>query len=200
VNEEKRRDKKTRIIEAAAHVFAQKGFGGTTIAEIAAQAEIGKGTIYEYFDSKEDLFFAVFEWFTKKTGAEITVSISALRGSASERLEAICLSAMGSVVEMKNLYSLAMEFWAASTSSKMRERFKQAFRQAYADYRDIISSLIQDGIRAGEFRSDVDTDSVAAALVGILDALGLQAWFDDTFDPLAAIKNSMAVLTQGLVK
>ena len=200
VREQKKRDKKTRIIEAAAHVFALKGFSGTTVAEIAARAEMGKGTIYEYFDSKEDLFFAVFEWFTKETRAEITVGISALTGSASERLKAMCLSAMISVVEMKHLYSLAMEFWAASASSKMRERFKQAFREAYADFRCIVSSLIQDGIRAGEFRPDVDADSTAAALVGTLDALGLQAWFDDTFDPLNTTKNFMAVLTQGLVK
>jgi AcrR family transcriptional regulator len=200
VHDQKKRDKRTRIIEAAARVFAQKGFASTTIAEIATQAEIGKGTVYEYFKSKEDLFFAVFERYIEETKAGITVSISALTGSASERLDAMCLSAMATAVEMKHQYSLAMEFWAASASSKMRDRFKQVFRQAYADFRGIVSTLIQDGIKTGEFRSDVDADSVAAALVGALDALGLQAWFDDTFDPLNTTKSFMAVLTQGLVK
>jgi AcrR family transcriptional regulator len=55
-----RTDKRNSIIEAAVTVFAQKGYASATVAEIAARANIGKGTIYEYlyeyFVSKEDLF------------------------------------------------------------------------------------------------------------------------------------------------
>ena len=67
-NHQPQKDKKNRIIEAAAHVFAQKGYAGASVADIAVKAEIGKGTIYAYFDSGEDLFFAVFEWFMLQTG------------------------------------------------------------------------------------------------------------------------------------
>jgi hypothetical protein len=91
-----------------------------------------------------------------------------------------------------------MEFWSASASSQMRERFKQAFRQAYSDFRGIVSALIQDGIERGEFRPDLDVKSVAAALVGTWDALLLQAWFDDSFDPLTTAREFMSVLIRGL--
>ena len=74
--------KRDQIIEAAAQVFAQKGYSGAVVADIAVQADIGKGTVYEYFSSKEDLFFAVFEWFQKKTEKAATVGISSLGGSA----------------------------------------------------------------------------------------------------------------------
>ena len=73
-----RTDKKNRIIEAAVMVFAQKGYASATIADIAARAEIGKGTIYEYFTSKEDLFFAVFKWFKIQTGDAAKVNIEVL--------------------------------------------------------------------------------------------------------------------------
>jgi len=197
--EKMKKNKKDLIIEAAAVVFSQKGFAGTVMAEIAARAGIGKGTIYEYFKSKEDLFFAVFEWYARKSSTSATVSISALSGSVSERLEALNESIMNSWGELRDVFSLVFEFWAASVSSQMRQKFKDEFRKAYEDYRRIVSSLIRDGIERGEFRFDIDPESVAAALVGTWDALLLQAWFEDTFDPMTTAKKYITVLIRGLV-
>lgn len=198
VYEARRKEKKERILEAAAQVFAMRGYSGTLVADIAVQAGVGKGTVYEYFDSKEDLFFAVFEWFVQATEAKAKISISALGGSASHRLSALSDSLMQSWDEMKDMYSLVMEFWSASASSKMRQRFKQAFREGYRDFRQIVSALIRDGIEKAEFRPEVDAESVAAALVGTWDALLLQAWFDEGFDPLTTSRRFMAVLISGL--
>ncbi len=191
-------DKKKRIIEAAARVFAQKGYAGAAVADIAVKAEIGKGTIYAYFDSKEDLFFAVFEWFMLQTGAAAKVSISHLGGSAAQRLEALSDSIMGMWDEIQDAFILTIEFWAASSSSQMRERFKDAFRRMYEEFRAIVVSLIRDGIERGEFRSDVNAESVAAALVGTWDALFLQAWFEKNFDPLITARNFLKVVIRGL--
>ena len=191
-------DKKKRIIEAAARVFAQKGYAGAAVADIAVNAEIGKGTIYAYFDSKEDLFFAVFEWFMLQTGAAAKVSISHLGGSAAQRLEALSDSIMGMWDEIKDAFILTIEFWAASSSSQMRARFKDAFRRLYEEFRAIVVSLIRDGIERGEFRSDVNAESVAAALVGTWDALFLQAWFEKNFDPLITARNFLKVVIRGL--
>ena len=195
----RKKEKKALIIEAAAQVFARRGFSGTPMADIAVEAGIGKGTLYEYFNSKEDLFFAVFEWFVQATEAEAKVSISALGGSASERLDALSDSLMSSWAQMEDMYSLVMEFWSASASSQMRERFKQAFKNGYSDFRQIVSALIREGIQGGEFRPEVDAESVAAALVGTWDALLLQAWFDEDFDPQTTARRFMAVLISGLV-
>jgi len=194
----RKEEKRALIIKAAAKVFARRGFAGTLMAEIAIKAEIGKGTLYEYFDSKEDLFFSVFEWFVKATEAKAQVSIAALGGSASDRLKALSDSLMNSWVEMRDLFSLVMEFLSASASSQMRQRFKRAFRQGYGDFRQIVSTLIRDGIERGEFQPHVDIESVAAALVGTWDALLLQAWFDDDFNPLTAARGFMTVVINGL--
>ena len=194
----RKEEKRALIIEAAAKVFARRGFASTLMAEIAIEAGIGKGTLYEYFDSKENLFFAVFEWFVQATEAEAKVSISVLGGSASERLDALSDSLMSSWAQMEDMYSLVMEFWSASASSQMRERFKQAFKNGYSDFRQIVSTLIRDGIERGEFQPQVDIESVAAALVGTWDALLLQAWFDDDFNPLTAARGFMTVVINGL--
>lgn len=198
INDNPRKDKKDQIIEAAAQVFAQKGYAGAVVADIAIQANIGKGTVYEYFNSKEDLFFAVFEWFQKKTEKAATVGISSLGGGAADRLRVLNDSLMGLWDEIKDAFVLVMEFWAASSSTQMRRRFKGAFKQIYDDYRGIVSSLIQDGINSGEFRSDVNPKSVAAALVGTWDALFLQGWFDNSFDPAATAKDFLETVLRGL--
>ena len=197
-SDQARQDKKNRIIEAGARVFAQKGYTGASVADIAVNAAIGKGTVYEYFDSKEDLFFAVFEWYILSTGRQASVSISALGGSASERLMALSDSIMGMWDEIKDVFALTMEFWAASASSHMRDRFKAAFRQVYEEFRGIVTSLIREGIERGEFRPDVKPASIAAALVGTWDALFLQAWFEDGFDPVKPARDFLEVVIKGL--
>lgn len=60
----KEREKKAReqdILQAARKLFLVKGYHETTLEEIAHHAEFGKGTIYNYFSSKEELFFAIID-------------------------------------------------------------------------------------------------------------------------------------------
>ncbi|MDX1692608.1 MAG: TetR/AcrR family transcriptional regulator [Ketobacteraceae bacterium] len=54
------RDKMDRILSAALALFAERGFHGTAVPEVARQAGVGAGTIYRYFEHKEDLVNAVF--------------------------------------------------------------------------------------------------------------------------------------------
>jgi AcrR family transcriptional regulator len=190
--------KKNQIIEAASAVFAQKGFARTTIAEVATQAGIGKGTVYEYFKSKEDLYFAVFEWFMAQTGSAVMVSIATLKGTAAEKLKAVSTSLMNSWDEMQDIFALFMEFWSASASPQNQPRFKQVFKNGYGEFRGIVAALITEGIEHQEFRADIQVAPVAAALVGTWDALLLQAWFDTDFDHKQAAAEFMDVLIQGL--
>ena len=55
------RSRKKQILDAAVTVFSIKGFAKARVDEIAVRAGLGKGTIYRYFGSKEDIFFAVVD-------------------------------------------------------------------------------------------------------------------------------------------
>ena len=191
-------DKKNRIIQSAVMVFSQKGYASATVADIAARAEIGKGTIYEYFNSKEDLFFAVFEWYKTKTEDAARVNLAVLGGSAASKLEALSISLIGMWEEIKDVFTLTMEFWSASSTLQQPDRFKENFRKTYQQFRSIVKSLILEGIERGEFRPDINSESVAAALVGAWDALFLQAWFDPEFNPATTARDFIAVVLQGL--
>jgi len=193
-------NKKQRIIQAASSVFCRKGFAAARMVEVAMEAGIGKGTIYEYFTSKEDLFFAVFQWFSIRTSDTVKVDILALQGSAAKRLRVMNDSVMRMwAAEMDN-FALMMEFWSASASSNLRRRFKEAFKSLYARFTALVSGLIREGIAAGEFRADADPDAVAAALVGTWDALLLQKWFESVADPQAYSRAFLKIILDGLRK
>jgi len=190
--------KKQHIIETAASVFSQKGFYGTVMTDISKLAGIGKGTIYEYFASKEDLFFAVFEWMNEEIREAARVSISALGETAAGRLRIFNDVFVSSYKKMKDMYTLTLEFWSAAAASSMRERFQQTFREMYADYRQMVSAIIADGLKSGEFITDADPRAVAAGIVGTWDALGLQAWLETDFDLEGVSNQFLDVIISGM--
>ncbi len=59
-----RRDRREDILKASLHLFAKKGFHGTSMRDIARQADITEGLIYHYFASKRDLFTAIIEEYS----------------------------------------------------------------------------------------------------------------------------------------
>ena len=191
-------NKKKKIVIAAIATFAQKGYSATTIAEVAEAAGIGKGTIYEYFRSKEDLFFATFERLILDTEHEMDKVSESVVGSASLRLEAMANTILSTWLANLNLYGLVLEFWSATAAAPSRDRFRAAFKAAYADMRAVVASLIQEGMKDDEFHADVDPVKVASALIGSWDALMLQAWLDPDFDVLGTSQTHIDVLLAGL--
>jgi AcrR family transcriptional regulator len=59
-----RRDRREDILQTSLHLFAEKGFHGTSMRDIARSADITEGLIYHYFESKRDLFRAIIEEYS----------------------------------------------------------------------------------------------------------------------------------------
>jgi AcrR family transcriptional regulator len=190
--------KKRQIVEAAFRVFAGKGYAAARIIDVAETAGVGKGTIYEYFRSKEDLFFAVFEEMMTDTNSRISVTIAAVSGSAADRLRAVADAVVTAWLPKLDSYALVMEFWSAATVSPLRRRFKESFQEAYNEFRRVIAALLREGMTSGEFAADIDVHKTASALIGTWDSLLLQAWLDPGFDPLGASRAFVEVLFNGL--
>lgn len=191
-------NRRKAILDAAGQVFARKGYANARIIEVAEAASVGKGTIYEYFRSKEDLFFAVFE--ATMQGAEDTIAAiaSVPDGSFSERMQQLSDGIIQSWLGQLEMYSLVMEFWSATASSPSRERFKVAFQKGYCDLRSVVGDMIETARDRGEVSAESDVRSVASALIGTWDALLLQAWLDPEFDALATSRSFLAVVLRGL--
>ena len=195
-----RKEKKRRqIVRAAAEAFAENGFNRTVMADIAVIAGVGKGTLYEYFRSKDELFLAVFDWYGEKIATAARVEIQALSGSAAARIRAYFHATASALAEIREFFSLFMEFWAAASTAASGPALTEAFRGAYAEHRLLLGSLLRDGMESGELRSDLDVEAIAAVLVGALDGLLLQAWLDPSVDPVRWSGSFLDALVPGLL-
>lgn len=72
LRERKKEQTRLRITEAARRLFAERGFDGVTVAEIARVAEISEATVFNYFPTKEELFYSGLEAF----GATLVAAVS----------------------------------------------------------------------------------------------------------------------------
>lgn len=68
-------ERRTQILDAATHLFAQKGFHATTTRDIADAADLSEGTIYNYFGNKELIFVALLEKLINKQNSLYTISM-----------------------------------------------------------------------------------------------------------------------------
>lgn len=196
---QQRQQKKNDIVEAAAMVFAAKGFNNTLMADVAAKAKIGKGTIYEYFNSKDELFFAVFEWFMSNTMDMARVGLGDLAGGVDQRLAAVVGSMARVFEQSREFFALFLEFWSTAASLESHARIKQSFDQAYVEMRAMFAAMINQGAADGHFRSGLDAEAVAAGLVGGLDGIFLQCWLDPKLQAVPLAKAFSDTMLRGLM-
>jgi AcrR family transcriptional regulator len=78
LRERKRERTRQALVDAAYALFASKGFEATTIAEIAARAEVGTRTFFSYFPTKEDVLFP-------ESDARVRVALAAIEGRGPAR-------------------------------------------------------------------------------------------------------------------
>ena len=175
-------NRRKAILDAAARVFAQKGYAAARIIEVAQAASVGKGTIYAYYRSKEELFFAVFESMMLEAGETIAAAAGQLEGSFAERMRTLSDGIIRSWLGQLDMYALVMEFWSATASSPSREQFKTVFQKGYRHLRTVVGTLITDAKASGDVAAHCDAGRIASALVGTWDAL---PWLDPAFEDLA---------------
>jgi AcrR family transcriptional regulator len=192
-----RRQRAAQIVQAAAEVFAEKGYRRARVIDVARRAGIGKGTVYEYFRNKQEVFLAVFEWYVEEILATGLAGVEpeADPPRALRRLVEGMLVATGEVL---HLYPLTLEFWAASAGSEFSERLNQEFRDLYRYYGEVLAGIIRKGIDGGRFAPETDPEATARVLLGALDGLFLQAWLDPALDAPAAGQAFLDVLLGGL--
>ena len=177
-----RGNKRPRLVEAACSVFAEKGYASTRVADIAERAGVGKGTVYEYFTSKEELLFAVFESINRDISARMDAALAA-GGSTEEQLHNLLRLGADVISEQIDLQPVILDFWAASRGKDFEEQHRRAVVASYTFFRNLISNFIRDGQNRGEFTNSVDAEALAITVVATVDGLGIQLFFDRSIDP-----------------
>ena len=180
--------KRERILRAAVDVFAQSGYFNAKVSEIAKAAGVADGTIYLYFDGKEDILVTIFREHTRNYLASLERELSNTRGAEDRIRKAI----------RHHLETLGRDRSLAVVSQvELRHSLKfmsLLSQQEVADYLNIIRKIVEYGQKDGTFRRTLHPTLVAKAVFGVLDEMVTSWILSEKEYELAAMSEQVADL------
>ena len=183
-----------QIISAAIIVFARLGLSNTRMEDIAQEAELSKGTLYLYFESKDALIAAIL---TSLMSRELEQARQLLSQDLStyEKLELVVETFLEDVVQLTPFLSLYFEYLSLATRE---ESIRSAIREPYHGLLEVFSALVEQGKASGELRP-VDAHEVAVAVGAIMEGTTLLwVYAPDELDLAQSIRASLGLLFTGL--
>ncbi len=182
----------TEILEAAAKVFAEHGYHGATTQDIADVLGIRQASLYYYFPSKEVALEVVC---ARSAEGFLTTAqaIAAGPGTPTERLSALIRSHISPILERGDYIKVFLT---------QRQFLPQPSRKRVAvvsrGIEDTFESVIREGIRSGDFRSDIDPR--LTMLTVLSSANGVSSWYQKEGFSLEKIAAQMvALMLKGIV-
>jgi TetR/AcrR family transcriptional regulator, repressor of fatR-cypB operon len=150
--------RKNEILEAAVQLFAVKGYNATTLDEIAAAAQFGKGTLYNYFNSKEEIYIAIIKNVANNHLSSIR-DADASADSIKDFFHKYTTNLINYLI--KNRYSFLLFVRELSQLDTDRiDSGKKIIAEEYGEVRRIFIKWIENGIRSNDLR-DIEPDKIA---------------------------------------
>jgi TetR/AcrR family fatty acid metabolism transcriptional regulator len=165
MNRKKDTEKYYRIIEAATKIFADKGFFQAKISEIAKEAQVADGTIYLYFENKDDILISLFEEQMQSVLDNMVSSLSK-EDDPVKKLEMFALAHLQLIERHKDMAEIIQV--EIRQSSKFMKEYKN---EKFAQYLDLIGAIIEQGKEKGIFKKEVIPGVAKRAFFGALDEM-----------------------------
>lgn len=166
-------DRKASILSAAEEVFGDCGYAATTMEAVADKTGISKGSIYNYFHNKQDLFKSVFDRsFHEMEAQNLQILDSAT--TATRKIEALVDFWFQRLARHTYMGRLILEFWATAARQGEAGELAKMLREMIGLWRGRLGAVLTQGIEAGEFGDS--SPSVSASLImSILNGIEVQA-------------------------
>jgi TetR/AcrR family acrAB operon transcriptional repressor len=160
------------ILDAAEQVFVRRGCREAKVTDIAEQAGVSVGTLYNYFPSKDEVFESLFDRGRARFFDLVEQVPSA--DSPLEQLQAALERAFGFIEEHGLAFTMYLRLGSAAPSETTHfERLGGAADRAR--YTALLGSILSRAVEAGQLRSDVEPTVLASGLYSLMNGL-LFAW------------------------
>lgn len=147
------------ILDAAEHLLSEEGYQGMTIEEVARQANLGKGTIYLYFDSKQELALSIVDRFNVRLRDRLR-QILKTRLDPEERLRLMLLERVMYRFDIFSTYKRSLDEVLGCLRPLLLER-----RKSYVDQEAVLFvEAIVEGRTLGRFYCDDPLETAQALL------------------------------------
>jgi AcrR family transcriptional regulator len=185
-----------RLLDAAAQVFAERGYRAASVEDIASAAGVTKGAVYWSFESKEDLFFALMEERVDRRARELM----GVTEHAPREIETAPLISRGisSIVdEQQALVLLIQEYWAVAVrDEELRERYVQRQRAL----RDHLAHALEARHRTTGVPLAISAELLATGIIGLATGLAQERIADPEAVPEDLLGELLSLLYDGLVR
>ena len=162
-------DKRTVILDAALKTFVKRGYPETRVSEIAAEAKVAEGTLYNYFQSKEDLLLALFDEKWSGIIEEIRKKIGRL-DDPNKKLKAVFSLVVRMFKKNRHLAELFM------VDVKQSSIFLTNYTiNRITEFLDLIEEILEEGKKKGIYRKDLDSRVAKMVIFGAAQGI-LLSW------------------------
>ena len=155
-----------KIVDAAIVTFSKHGYDRTKMDDIAETANLSKGTIYLYFKSKEELFYAISENNIKALKEQLSVLFT--------KSEDLISDSQKFYVNFRKASEQSDKvFLETIAESSRNQRLQEMLYHQRMKVLDIVTEYLKLQIKKGFFRTDIDVDAIAIGLVSLYDGLSI---------------------------
>jgi len=203
VTEEHKEQRRKQILDAAVRVFIRKGYEPATMKDIVEEAQMSRGWIYLYFQSKEEIFEALVEQNDRDNVDELKDQL-ARSASVWEAFEANLAQHMKELGQARN--GVAPAFFEYYTSGWRDKNRRAIFERRYASSIASVVAILNIGVERGEFKPAAPLEAIAKFMSSHLDGILMHSLAGDPeqidipmqIDMLAAqLKQLLGVRQQG---
>lgn len=187
-------ERKKQILDAAMNVFSRDGFHDARMDDIAKEADLSKGALYWYFNSKDEIISNILGFIFDRELEQIK-SWNIETESARTLLEKYCELLVEDLNSMKGFMTIAYEFMAmVSRNETVRKFIKNSLDQ----YIELTVPVIQKGIDDGEFRK-IDAYETSLAFGAMVEgSIIIWAYDMSRFNFSELITRNMKIFLDGI--
>lgn len=157
-------DKRQRILDAALKVFAERGFYNAKVSEVARAAGVADGTIYLYFENKDDLLIQLFEDRMEYIIRRLSDELERSQGTPLDRIRSLIHMHVDLATHDPDL----AEF--ITVELRQSGKFIREYENPqFVEYLRVLRDIIEDGQRTGYIRTGLDSRLLVRAIFGALD-------------------------------
>ena len=149
-------------MQAAEELFAEKGFDGTSVRDIAETAGVNLAMINYYFGSKEKLMVAMFVWRTSFFKLQVETMLKNKELDPMAKLDALVDQYIMRLMSHQCFHRILMREQMVQGNEGIMEQIREMKRTNLA----LVGQLISEGQKKGVFRKHIDTSLIMATLVG----------------------------------
>lgn len=169
IAERKQREKKQRaemILDAAEAVFFSRGFENSKMDDVASEAELSKGCVYNYFKSKNELCIGIVTRGVNHIKAMMQEQITVTRGDVISKLFAVSTAYLEFSRKYPKYYCALQTYRHHRGGCGSDSSYLNQVIDDNNEITGMISSLIREGQAFGCIRNDIEAEDIAAALWG----------------------------------